>query len=149
MATRSAADLVAKIALSCKNARCKVDIFRNTTVCYLWEVNVGSEEIQLALSLDCARDFGENCMSFFIRRSTVEINDDCREKIYEKIAKDCNMGSLGFRLENVGRHFRKFWKAIGSEDPSQAMINMKEKIDGKMGDICNVLNGCRNELMGK
>ena len=149
MATHSAADLVAKIALSCKNARCEVGIFRNTTVCYLWEVNVGSEEIQLALSLDCDRDFGESCMSFFIRRSTVKIDANCRKKVYEKIEKDCNMGSLGFRIEKVGGPYHKFWKAIGSEDPSQAMINMKGKIDGKMGDICNVLNGCRNELMGK
>ena len=144
MATRSAADLAMEIA-----NKTNFTIYRETEVFYEWRVSVDRANISLALSLDCARDFGENCMSFFIRRSTVEINDDCREKIYEKIAKDCNMGSLGFRLENVGRHFRKFWKAIGSEDPSQAMINMKEKIGGKMGDICNVLNGYRNELMGK
>jgi hypothetical protein len=144
MATRSAADLAMEIA-----NKTDFTIYRETEVFREWNVRVDRANIFLALSLDCARDFGESCMSFFIRRSTVNINADCREKIYEKIAKDCNMGSLGFRLEKVGRHFRKFWKAIGSEDPSQAMKNMKGKIDGKMGDICNVLNGCRNELMGR
>ena len=144
MATRSVVDLAMEIA-----DKTGFNIHQETKVFCEWIVCVDRANISLALSLDCARDFGENCMSFFIRRSTVEINADCREKIYEKIEKDCNMGSLGFRLEKVGRHFRKFWKAIGSEDPSQAMINMKGKIDGKMGDICNVLNGCRNELMGR
>jgi hypothetical protein len=144
MVTRSAADLAMEIA-----NKTDFKIYRETEVFCEWKVCVDRANIFLALSLDCARDFGESCMSFFIRRSTVKINADCRKKIYEKIEKDCNMGSLGFRLAEVGRHDPKFWKPIGSEDPSQAMINMKGKIDEKMVDIRNVLNGCRNELMGK
>ena len=141
---REAASLAMEIA-----NKTDFDIYRETEVFCEWIVCVDRANIFLALSLDCASGFGESCMSFFIRRSTVKIDADCREKIYEKIKKDCNMGSRGFRLAEVGHHYRKFWKAIGSEDPSQAMINMKGKIDEKMVDIRNVLNGYRNELMGK